>query len=544
MISVRTIAMAAVAFVGLLTTAYGASFDCSKAESQIERLICASPKLSALDDELGVQYRHQLERTPDAGGARDEVRNSQRAWLRYTRNVCADESCLVSAYGQRVAALKQARALFEEAKSNAEQEDANPPPNIGKTVGVASSTPTIVMPAASASTPQAEATATEAASAPQIPSSEVNKSTVNAASENASSAIKVPVNPKGKTWQNMIFLLALVFIMVGSIGSLIFLFKRKFTTSIVLTMILGWVGIYFVTVGGPNPDDDFFDMAQQLPVSTFLPDLNGLKFGDSPSRLPKDFVLVERTAKEIQTDKDLEREYGDPPCELYRSTRLRPELQGMSVRVVTVCFDGGRLLRVIAELDQNDDAMATLKARVEGIQGKAGKRDPYADYGFGWERSINGIKEITTINRALGIAIYAVEVDHKHLKGKRSADVSGSSKDTETQKAADTGSFPNPFHVPSIESITGSTQNPSIPARELNRPSRLEQDDPYPITRLAAIVYSPNSGCTLSDVGEAKIYLREALRLDSGPDRVQKEMARRFANQWVQNLERRGCGSR
>jgi len=61
---------------------HAASFDCSKASTWTEKTICASPRLSELDIELDKLYRDALTRTPDVGGARDEVRNIQRGWLR------------------------------------------------------------------------------------------------------------------------------------------------------------------------------------------------------------------------------------------------------------------------------------------------------------------------------------------------------------------------------------------------------------------------------------------------------------------------------
>ena len=110
---------------------YAASFDCGKASTWVEKAICASPRLSELDDELGTLYRHEWDRTPDAGGARDEVRSRQLDWLRDTRNVCSGEACIEVAYSQRITALREAKALYEEARDNAEQEDRHPPPGVG-----------------------------------------------------------------------------------------------------------------------------------------------------------------------------------------------------------------------------------------------------------------------------------------------------------------------------------------------------------------------------------------------------------------------------
>lgn len=79
------------------------SFDCARATQQAEKLVCASPELSALDEELRRAYAGALEHIlPD--WKRDLVRE-QRNWVRYVRNTCADAGCLRSAYTTRIAVL-------------------------------------------------------------------------------------------------------------------------------------------------------------------------------------------------------------------------------------------------------------------------------------------------------------------------------------------------------------------------------------------------------------------------------------------------------
>jgi uncharacterized protein len=146
---------------------YSASFDCSKAFSKIEKAICASPQLGALDVELDRLYRAELERTPDVAGERDAVRTRQREWLRDTRNTCPGEQCLEMAYRQRVNALKEAQTSYQEAKANAEQEDKNPPPGVEPTKAAAPSTTT-----ATGTTPVAESASADSVqvAAPPVPS--------------------------------------------------------------------------------------------------------------------------------------------------------------------------------------------------------------------------------------------------------------------------------------------------------------------------------------------------------------------------------------
>lgn len=84
--------------------ASGASFDCKKASTAVEKTICASPELSELDTTLGVYYSQAMAKlAPDQ---RDELRRGQRTWLQ-TRNACAGTpeqlpGCLQSQLSHRV----------------------------------------------------------------------------------------------------------------------------------------------------------------------------------------------------------------------------------------------------------------------------------------------------------------------------------------------------------------------------------------------------------------------------------------------------------
>jgi uncharacterized protein len=81
--------------------ARAASFDCAKAATPTEKLICGDPRLSQLDAQLALAYRRAL-----AGAAEpDKVRAEQRTWLRTECKACADAACLQTVYEQRLAAL-------------------------------------------------------------------------------------------------------------------------------------------------------------------------------------------------------------------------------------------------------------------------------------------------------------------------------------------------------------------------------------------------------------------------------------------------------
>lgn len=94
------------------TPAFAASFDCSKASTPIEKAICSSKRLSALDVELAGTYAAARKLSGDA------VRESQRKWLSETRAECEDyEECLEQVYLTRIATLRlQYRSLFAKQK--------------------------------------------------------------------------------------------------------------------------------------------------------------------------------------------------------------------------------------------------------------------------------------------------------------------------------------------------------------------------------------------------------------------------------------------
>lgn len=79
------------------------SFDCAKASTLIEELVCKDPELSAQDAELAVAYRAARTTTADEAG----LKAAQLAWLKNARNKCTSAQCLSAAYSDRLAALSK-----------------------------------------------------------------------------------------------------------------------------------------------------------------------------------------------------------------------------------------------------------------------------------------------------------------------------------------------------------------------------------------------------------------------------------------------------
>lgn len=87
-------------FATLLTGANAASFDCSKASTTIEHMICSNHDLSEVDDKLAKAFA--------SANIKDPILVSeQRNWLREDRNKCQTIECLKSSYNKRVYALKE-----------------------------------------------------------------------------------------------------------------------------------------------------------------------------------------------------------------------------------------------------------------------------------------------------------------------------------------------------------------------------------------------------------------------------------------------------
>lgn len=109
-ISMRILVLAGLLLLGLAFTgpAKAQSFDCDRASTRVERLICGDEALKARDEGLADDYRLTLDVAADP----DALVRSQRAWLR-SRDGCPDARCVAQAYDDRSVALDNAeRAEF------------------------------------------------------------------------------------------------------------------------------------------------------------------------------------------------------------------------------------------------------------------------------------------------------------------------------------------------------------------------------------------------------------------------------------------------
>lgn len=96
----KLIAWIALASLTQPVAALAASFDCAKAATNSEKLICSESDLSKLDEDLNSAYKAALQNHPQA----ESIKQKQKQWIK-ERNACSDISCLKSQYTARIAQL-------------------------------------------------------------------------------------------------------------------------------------------------------------------------------------------------------------------------------------------------------------------------------------------------------------------------------------------------------------------------------------------------------------------------------------------------------
>jgi uncharacterized protein YecT (DUF1311 family) len=78
-----------------------ASFDCSRASTNLETLICGDPQISKSDGDLRASYYRALKEASDPGF----IKQRQHEWQVNVRDRCKDVACLRNAYSSRIAQL-------------------------------------------------------------------------------------------------------------------------------------------------------------------------------------------------------------------------------------------------------------------------------------------------------------------------------------------------------------------------------------------------------------------------------------------------------
>lgn len=100
MLDKKTIFSLVIVF-GMFVNLQAASFDCKKATTLVEHSICNDSTLSKLDEKLASTYKQSLKDTKDV----DKLKQEQRDWIDYNRNLCDSVDCLKEEYTKQIAYL-------------------------------------------------------------------------------------------------------------------------------------------------------------------------------------------------------------------------------------------------------------------------------------------------------------------------------------------------------------------------------------------------------------------------------------------------------
>ena len=102
-------------YVAMPNPTLAAGLDCTKAASNVEKIICATPALSTLDGTLNRFYDWAL---ADAYAAdKGRLSADQKNWITQTRNVCTSVDCLTDTYDGRIEELATIKIGEESAAS-------------------------------------------------------------------------------------------------------------------------------------------------------------------------------------------------------------------------------------------------------------------------------------------------------------------------------------------------------------------------------------------------------------------------------------------
>lgn len=121
--SVWLLGMAALAYSGYAHADVqhkSASFDCRKAVTEVEKLICADKELQELDASLSQKYK---EKSSQDDVDSDKTVTEQRFWIKNIRNKCVTVDCLKIAYQGRIHALSGTAASFDCSKAVSRMEN-------------------------------------------------------------------------------------------------------------------------------------------------------------------------------------------------------------------------------------------------------------------------------------------------------------------------------------------------------------------------------------------------------------------------------------
>jgi len=88
-------------FAGAMAGTALAAVDCSRARTNVDKLICSSSRLSVAEEQMAKSYRAAMRRGVDL----QELQRTHIEWYEQVRNACNDVACLMRAFDDRSAEL-------------------------------------------------------------------------------------------------------------------------------------------------------------------------------------------------------------------------------------------------------------------------------------------------------------------------------------------------------------------------------------------------------------------------------------------------------
>jgi len=85
---------------------FGASFDCTKATTNVEKMICQNESLSKLDENLSQSFKEAMQQSTD----KEQLKKVQLGWLK-ERNTCKSVKCIKQKYEERLLSFENAQYI-------------------------------------------------------------------------------------------------------------------------------------------------------------------------------------------------------------------------------------------------------------------------------------------------------------------------------------------------------------------------------------------------------------------------------------------------
>jgi len=98
---VNGLSVLAITFALAIPAPVMAALDCSRAKTNVEKLLCSNPRLAEADDRMALAFRGAIRRGADP----KMLMETQRAWIHDARDVCNDVECILKAYEERISDL-------------------------------------------------------------------------------------------------------------------------------------------------------------------------------------------------------------------------------------------------------------------------------------------------------------------------------------------------------------------------------------------------------------------------------------------------------